>query len=65
MILPVNCVFQFHQCNLCGSSRLSASILSDKKKKELSDGPGLAEFIQASLHNDNIGENIIQKRGER
>ena len=59
-------ILQVSSCQLCGSSRLLANNkLSDKQKKEILEGPDLADFIEASLNGENVGENIVQKRGER
>lgn len=53
-------------CQLCHSDRTyCATVSKDKKKKRLTDGPELSDFIEASLSGGSVGENIIQKKGER
>ncbi|XP_045205660.1 lipoyl synthase, mitochondrial-like isoform X2 [Mercenaria mercenaria] len=57
---------QVCSCQLCGTSRVySSKDLTEDKKKQLLDGPDLSDFIEASLAGTDIGDNIIQKKGER
>ena len=56
--------FQKLGCQLCCARRWYSS-QSDNKKNRLPDGPGLGDFIEASLNGESIGQNIIQKKGER
>ncbi|KAL4229833.1 hypothetical protein ACF0H5_010225 [Mactra antiquata] len=53
-------------CKLCGTGQiLSDKTLPEDKRKKLLNGPDLADFIDASLNGGNLGDNIIQKKGER
>ena len=56
--------FQKLSCQLCCAKRTYSSLSGDKKKR-VAEGPGLSDFIEASLNGGSVGENIIQKRGER
>lgn len=53
-------------CQLCGSHRVySSKGINEDTKKELREGPDLSDFIEASLSGTSVGDNIVQKKGER
>ncbi|XP_060599231.1 lipoyl synthase, mitochondrial-like [Ruditapes philippinarum] len=59
-------VLKVCSCQLCGTNRVySNKNLTEDKKKKLLEGPDLGDFIEASLSGTDIGDNIIQKKGER
>ncbi|XP_052252274.1 lipoyl synthase, mitochondrial-like [Dreissena polymorpha] len=58
-------VISVRKCQLCGTARHFASRLTDEKKREILEGPDLADFIEASFSDGKVGENMVQKKGER